>query len=279
MNIAKNLQKILIQNRQPPVSNVISQRNYAFKSDLKIKWVRPEKIPSYKAVKSGDLSPIPEIDQNQYQLAYRDCKGLKDAPEIVQKLFTLEFAPHSKIIQSYLKDLTTSVQRHPYDRGSIESRIARWTGAIRALQEVMEQYPRNKKLKVQLKEMIDQRKKHLKYLRRWDYKKFEWLLENLDIVYKPPPKEFHWITRKDSLRKLTEKYYKDTVEGKLNEYKLVLQEQQPAFLEEKIRSLEFIKSEQESCGVQVTVTDEEIENVKQQLADLLKKRDFTVKED
>lgn len=279
MNIAKNLQKILIQNRQPPVSNVISQRNYAFKSDLKIKWVRPEKIPSYKAVKSGDLAPIPEIDQNQYQLAYRDCKGLKDAPEIVQKLFTLEFAPHSKIIQSYLKDLTTSVQRHPYDRGSIESRIARWTGAIRALQEVMEQYPRNKKLKVQLKEMIDQRKKHLKYLRRWDYKKFEWLLENLDIVYKPPPKEFHWITRKDSLRKLTEKYYKDTVEGKLNEYKLVLQEQQPAFLEEKIRSLEFIKSEQESCGVQVTVTDEEIENVKQQLADLLKKRDFTVKED
>lgn len=36
-------------------------------------------------------------------------------------------------------------------------------------------------------ELIDRRKKLLKYLRQYDYKKFEWLLEKLNIVYKAHP--------------------------------------------------------------------------------------------
>ncbi|KAI4467220.1 28s ribosomal protein s15 mitochondrial [Holotrichia oblita] len=196
---------------------------------------------------------MPEVDFNRYQIEFRNCKGLEDADEIVQRLFKLEFASHKKIVQSYLKDITDSVQRHPFDKGSIESRIARWTGAIRAWQEIMESHPHNKT--------------------------FEWLLENLELVYKPHPKEYRWITRKDSLKKLTDKYCRDTVQDKLNEYKLVLQEQQPAFLEEKIRSLEFIRAEQQSCGVEVTVTEEEIANVRKELADLLKERDVSVKDD
>ncbi|KAI4467218.1 28s ribosomal protein s15 mitochondrial [Holotrichia oblita] len=279
MNVTRNLTKILTYTGNSARINNITQRNYAFKSDLKIKWVRPAKIPCYKAVVSGDLKPMPEVDFNRYQIEFRNCKGLEDADEIVQRLFKLEFASHKKIVQSYLKDITDSVQRHPFDKGSIESRIARWTGAIRAWQEIMESHPHNKTVKIKVKELIDKRKKHLKYLRRWDYKKFEWLLENLELVYKPHPKEYRWITRKDSLKKLTDKYCRDTVQDKLNEYKLVLQEQQPAFLEEKIRSLEFIRAEQQSCGVEVTVTEEEITNVKKELADLLKERDVSVKDD
>ncbi|GJQ76118.1 hypothetical protein Trydic_g1866 [Trypoxylus dichotomus] len=279
MNIVKNLPKVLIYGAKSTPLNATIQRTYAFKSDLKIKWVRPEKIPCYKPAKSGDLRPMPEIDLNQYQPQFRNCQGLQDADEIVQRLFKLEFASNRKIVQSYLKDIVGSVQRHPFDKGSIESRIARWTGIIRAWQEIMEAHPRNKTIKIKLKELIDKRKKHLKYLRRWDYKKFEWLIENLDIVYKPHPNKYHWITRKDSLRKLTDKYCEDTIKAKLNDYKLVLQEQQPAFLEEKIRSLEFIRAEQKSCGVEVTVTEEEINKVKQELADLMEQRDVSIKED
>ena len=65
--------------------------------------------------------------------------------------------------------------------------VAKMTVQIRAMQKYMEDFPRNKQVKVQLKEMIDKRKKFLKYLRRWDYKRFEWILEKLDLVYKPPP--------------------------------------------------------------------------------------------
>ncbi|KRT80402.1 hypothetical protein AMK59_6636, partial [Oryctes borbonicus] len=160
MNIIKNLPKILIYGAKPTPFNITAQRSYAFKSDLKIKWVRPEKIPCYKPAKSGDLKSMPEIDLNQYQIEFRNCKGLEDADEIVQRLFKLEFGPHRKIIQSYMKDITGSVQRHPLDKGSIEPRIARWTAVIRAWQEIMEAHPRNKTVKIKLKELIDKRRKH-----------------------------------------------------------------------------------------------------------------------
>ncbi|KAJ8976150.1 hypothetical protein NQ317_018089 [Molorchus minor] len=141
-------------------------------------------------------------------------------------------------------------------------------GIIRAMQETLERFPRNKRLKVDLKELIDRRKKFLKRLRRWDYKKFEWVLENLDIVYKPPPNKFHWVTRKESLQKLTNKYANDLKQQRLDAYRLLLESEQPVFLEEKIRSLNFIRDEQKGCGVEVTVLEEEIEAIKRQLKKL-----------
>ncbi|KAJ8971068.1 hypothetical protein NQ314_000900 [Rhamnusium bicolor] len=139
---------------------------------------------------------------------------------------------------------------------------------IRALQEVMERFPRNKKLKVKLKELIDKRKKHLKYLRRWDYKRFEWLLETLDIVYKAPPSKFHWITRRESLQKLTQKYCEDIKQERLDAYRLQLESEQPAFLEEKIRALHFIREEEKECNAEISVTEEEIEKIKKQLEEI-----------
>lgn len=52
-------------------------RNYAFKSDLKIKWVRPEKILSIKPEKSGDLSAFPGIDESEYMLEFKNSKELQ----------------------------------------------------------------------------------------------------------------------------------------------------------------------------------------------------------
>jgi small subunit ribosomal protein S15 len=62
------------------------------------------------------------------------------------------------------------------------------TADIRNMQQVMEEFPRDKRCKVRLKELIERRKRWLKFLRRWDYKRFEWLLEKLDLVYKSPPR-------------------------------------------------------------------------------------------
>lgn len=61
------------------------------------------------------------------------------------------------------------------------------TADIHYLQEYMKNNPRNKKAKVALKEKIDKRKKYLSKLRVWDYKRFEWILEKLNLVYKPRP--------------------------------------------------------------------------------------------
>ncbi|KAL1491157.1 hypothetical protein ABEB36_011797 [Hypothenemus hampei] len=250
-------------------------RNYAFKSDLKIKWVRPEKIPSIKPEKSGDLSQMPSIDKSQYLLEFRRSKELETANDLVKKLFTLEFNPQKCTQKTYIKDQTDKVKSHQLDTESQEVRLARWTSQIRAWQEIMERFPRNKVLKVCLKELIEKRKKHLKLLRKEDYKKFEWLLEQLDVVFKPHPPKYHWITRKESLTKLTDKYCENLKQDRLDALRMKFEDEQPAFLEEKIRTLEFIQKEQESCGAEVTVTREEIDAIKKQLEELKAKRVVT----
>lgn len=103
-------------------------RNYAFKSDLKIKWNRPEKIPCYKPEKSGDLKGFPKLDKKQVLLEFRDSKELQSADENVKKLFTLEFAPKKYTNRIFYNDIVEKVKRHEYDRTSIEAKIAKWTG-------------------------------------------------------------------------------------------------------------------------------------------------------
>lgn len=51
----------------------------------------------------------------------------------------------------------------------------------------MDKDPKNVKVKVRLQHLIDSRKKQLKHLRKWDYPRFEWLLEKLDLEYRPLP--------------------------------------------------------------------------------------------
>lgn len=58
-------------------TNCLSTRGYAFKSDLKIKWVRPERILCIKPQKSGDQSAFPQLDKSQYLLEYQNSEELK----------------------------------------------------------------------------------------------------------------------------------------------------------------------------------------------------------
>lgn len=141
------------------------------------------------------------------------------------------------------------------------------TAKIRSLQEVMVEFPRNKVLKVQLKELIDKRKKYLKYLRRWDYKRFEWILEKLDLVYKGPA-PYHRVTRKSSLTKLTDIHCENIRQERLNAYRGELESKQIDFLKEKIEKLQFIQDSQKLYKVPVTVTDEQIKEVRDTLKQL-----------
>lgn len=144
------------------------------------------------------------------------------------------------------------------------------TATIRRFQEHMDSYPRDKKIKVELKELIDKRKKFLKYLRRWDYKRFEWVLEKLNLSYKPPPPKYHWITRKESLVKLTDIHCEDIKTERLESYKNSLKNQQIEFLERKIKNLKLIRSEQMACNVPVTITEEDISKERARI-DILRK--------
>lgn len=149
------------------------------------------------------------------------------------------------------------------------------TASIRRFQEHMDNFPRDKKIKVELKEMIDKRKKFLKYLRRWDYKRFEWVLEKLDLVFKPHPPKYHWITRKESLVKLTDIHCDGLRTDKLDTLKQTLKSQQIEFLEKKVKSLQFIRKEQIACNVPVTITEEDISREKARIEVLRKEEEAT----
>lgn len=128
MNSARS---ILSSSNQTQTLNLLL-RNYAFKSDLKIKWVRPEPIPAYKPQKSGDLEPMKKVNPNDLILEFRNSKELQTADENVRKLFTLQFAPKKYTNRVYFADVIEKVKRHDYDVGSIEVKIARWTGRLHA---------------------------------------------------------------------------------------------------------------------------------------------------
>ncbi|XP_037715898.1 28S ribosomal protein S15, mitochondrial [Drosophila subpulchrella] len=243
-------------------------REYAFKSDLKIKWVRPEKIACFKPEKSGDLGKLPPLNADELLPDFRDCKELEKADELVKSQFKLSNNASYLTTKFYRDEMVKEVQRHAQDFGSMEAKLAKMTAVIRRYQEHMDAHPRDKMIKVRLKELIDKRKKFLKYLRRWDYPRFEWILEKLDLVYKPPPTHFHWITRKESLQKLTDTYCENLKEERLEAYHKQLQAQQIPFLEEAIKKMQFVRQEQISCDVPVTVTEEQIADSKRQLAQL-----------
>ncbi|XP_041971630.1 28S ribosomal protein S15, mitochondrial [Aricia agestis] len=243
--------------------NLIQSRGV--KQLVNVKWKRPDYVPAYKPERSGDLESKPEIPKYSLPEKYALSEEIKDAPELVKRIFSVEHLGKKEHNNLVRKELINRVRRHKYDDNTAETRIARFTGIIRCLQETMEQYPKHTKAKQVVQELIDKRKKLLKFLRQYDYKKFEWLLEKLNIEYKGHPESFHKLSRKESLRKLTEMHCDEIRQKKLEDYRNLLESQQGPFLKEKLQALKFIRSEQIELQLPITVTEQHIKKVEEQL--------------
>lgn len=55
--------------------NIVTTRG--LKSDLHIKWVRPEKIACWDPKKSGDLVPLEPLDMTKVPLEFQESEELK----------------------------------------------------------------------------------------------------------------------------------------------------------------------------------------------------------
>lgn len=77
------------------------------------------------------------------------------------------------------------------------------------------------------------------------------------------------ITRKESLTRLTEKHCNKIIQDKLNTYKRELKDLQKDFYREKAEKLAFIREEELACGLQPSVSEEDIEYVKQKAKECL----------
>jgi len=219
-----------------------------YKSEVNIEWCPPPKICCTDPKKSGDRSSIPDVDLSRPQFRLHNVDDNQEISPLIRKLASLEFAPRKKHVQVIKQDALKEIQRHNLDHASMEATIACLTIKIRNLQKHFSRYRMDKVAKVGLKEKIEQRNKMLKHLRRMDYKRYEWLLEKLDLVYYSQPNPITQVTRKGSVQKLTTIYCDNTRMGRLEAYKKELTEQKLEFIKEKEEKEAWIEKEEKELS-------------------------------
>ncbi|OAD61620.1 28S ribosomal protein S15, mitochondrial, partial [Eufriesea mexicana] len=240
-------------------------------TDFKIKWIRPKEISSLDPRQTGDLGIDIPVKPTDIKLYYQNSKELEDASDIVRNMFTVAFQTKKEARNLEREGTINLVKRHICDRGSSEVKIAAMTNEIQFLQKYMSDNPRNKKTKVFLKELIDKRNKYLKLMRKWDYRRFEWLLERLNLIYLPQPKNAVKVSRKDSLRKLTNEYCSNVIKQKLNEYRDELRKEQELFYAEKAEKLALILKQEKEYGLTPSVTENDIKDALKKVEELSRK--------
>merc|ERR1712059_57484 len=216
----------------------------------------------------GGLAHFGDVDMTQPPVGLQKSKALENAPEEVRKVLSLEFSRRKQWIETLSHQVIQSVQRHPRDFTSSEVRIALLTIKIRNLQnELIALYPyKNEPIKGSLTRMVTTRRKALEQLRKLDYKKYEWLLEKLNLLYKPMPwdapkgvwLEKENIARKASIERLTDMWCDELRRHRLKAYQDGLEEQQVVFLRDKAEKLKRILEDEKELGLEVSVTEEQI---------------------
>lgn len=250
-----------------PLMNVgqVSERNKLFKqSDISyhqvrwlkadkltkiVPWTCPQKIPIWVQQGSGDLESIPPVDNNRPVPAVAESAHLTQVDDVTRRVLSLEFSKRNQWVKVYADDLVRKVQMHRYDFKSYEAKIAKVTAHIRNMQRDPLQVKRNSKMKVTLKESVEHRNKLLRKLRKVDYRRFEWLLEKLNIVFRPYPEKHGQRSRKKSIARLVEQHCEKVRQKRLLEYRHQLEAQQPAFLEERRQKLEWLEKEEEELNL------------------------------
>lgn len=216
---------------------------------------------------SGDMRKNPEVDLSLPPVDIQYSKSYNEAPPEVKRLLSLEFHRNKEIIEKITHDIVMKVQEHKHDFSSVPVTIAQMTVKIRELQRRMirpDGLP-NKRLKHVTHLMVFRRKTLLDYLRSTDYKKFEWLLETLDLIYKPKVSEDEAIYRPTHMERLTDLWCDELKDYRKELYKKQLESEQVQFLMDKLDSLRWIMKEEKELGLGCTVSEQDIAKAEEDL--------------
>jgi len=232
---------------------------------IMVTWKKPVMVETCNPVISGDVGGLEHfgaVNLSEPPVHLEESKELAQASEDVKKILSLEYRRNRDVITKLKKMVQKEVEQHPLDTTSLEVRITGVTISIRNLQrDLIERYPyKNQPVKHRLTHLISHRRVMLKKLRETDYRKFEWLLEKLNLVYQP----FDYnrnepVARKASIERLTDTWCSELRQHKINKYKDQLENDQPLFLRRKAEKLKFIMEEEADLGIEPTVTQLEID--------------------
>jgi len=244
-----------------PISGV-SDKQYP----ILVKWNKPVRVETCNPSISGDIGGLEffgEVDITKPPVELEGSKEFADSEAVVQKILSLEFCRRKDLLKKLKKDVAATVRRHNLDMDSLEVRIAMLTIKIRNYQnDLIERFPyKNQPLKHDLTFKIALRRSLLEILREQDYRKFEWLLEKLNIVYKSRLEydDGSVVSRKASIERLTDMWCDELKKRRLDAYKRSLQLEQPKFLRSKAEKLMHILNEEKELGLEITVKQSEID--------------------
>jgi len=230
-----------------------------------MKWNTVQRIETCNPALSGDLGGLEDfgkVDLTQPPVHLEDSKEIELATEEVKRILSLEYSRKRDVNKKLTKNLVAKIQRHKLDMNSDEVKIAIYTVKIRNWQHMLIQmWPyKNQPIKHKLTFTIAARRAALERLRKTDYKKYEWILEKLNLFYKPVPKyDFMEISRKASIERLTDLWCEELKKHRLTKYKRDLEAQQPEFLRNKAAKLQHIISEEAELGLTPTVTQDQVD--------------------
>nr|CAG4637167.1 EOG090X09BQ [Ceriodaphnia reticulata]SVE73052.1 EOG090X09BQ [Ceriodaphnia reticulata] len=230
--------------------NLLGVQTRAYKAAVNIEWVPPPKVSCLDPTKSGDRGTLPQVDLNRPRFRFSRVKPQvqfterDDVPPEIRQLASIKFASFKEQIQLVKQDALAKVQRHVFDTASLESAIACLTIKIRNQQRHVKGCKRDVMSRVVCKENIEKRNSLLKHLRAMDYKRFEWLLEKLDLVYHPLPNPIVPVTRVGSVTKLASIYCDKVRAERLEAYKKELEAEKAKFVEEKANLQKWIEEEE-----------------------------------
>lgn len=212
---------------------------------------------------SGDMSILPVPDPKRPQLQFAGLKAYEEASPEVKRVLSLEMGRAKDRTAVIKEDLRQQVGEHQHDRSSNVVKIANLTVNIWNMQKnlalLAKQGIQHRPMKKLLKRTVDMRRSQLRELRAVDYRHFEWLLEKLNLIYKPRPFVYERIIRRKHTEKLVNLLCDETRNFKLVSLKNELEEEQPKFLRKKAEILAKIMKEEQEFDLEPTVSQEQID--------------------
>ncbi|CAB3407265.1 unnamed protein product [Caenorhabditis bovis] len=144
---------------------------------------------------------LPKIDKSKIRSKYEDLDVLKNAPESVRKIFSVEMATRRELSNEWKSALIQSVRQHSLDESSLEMKVAWMTALIRhwslLANDIAQTTPKKPTwLTHRIWLVINERRKTLRILREQNEEAFNKCIKNLKIAYHIPKQPSHVKTRK-----------------------------------------------------------------------------------
>lgn len=193
---------------------------------------------------SGDFGELEPLKDDETMFVYRGLEDkFKEFPQNYSKVTSLEYADGQEKMAHRIWTMQEKFLNICKYGERSEMIIAQKTIQIRNLKEHCQKNKKDTLARVILLEQIQGRKKELKKLRKRDYKRFIWLLKELDLLYRPHPLYVDLNTRRARMRQYLREETCRIIREKINAVYTRLDSEKENFYTEKEKVLSEIRKD------------------------------------